>query len=609
MNTADLLLKDAAQVVATERAVIGALIAEASQAETPPLLPDDFSTGRHRIIWAAIRALKEKGLGVDLTSVSQELAAEGLLDQAGGERHLGLCLAEGCSAVHVKTYAHQIRESRRRREVKSIEVRRKGGDMTPEELDAARSVIPGPLYGSVVISKFRVDEMADGTSEPVSWLWPDRIAIGKLNLILGLPGMGKSLVTLDLAARLSMGREMPDGSPPITISNTIILSAEDGTLDTIKPRLEAHGADCSRVARAVAIEERRGEREFSLKMDLPALEALIIRKGAKLVILDPLAAYTDSDNGWDDAAMRRLLTPLAAMAERLKVAIVGIMHFTKAGDRPLIHRVPGSIAIAAAARSILVALPDPEDDGRKVLSSLKNQFGPKPPSLAYRLSSGAITWEKDPVVGFDVEMVAASKPADSYAVREAVEFLTAQFEDKKPGEWVPCKPILEQAKAGAISGPTLRRAAKKLGVVVRRIGGAGAKGAWYWGKPSTTPENHTPPGNTVEINALDGIDALADGEDAKASKKSKKSIKSLIRGSENSDALIPGDLLIRVTPNRLLDGMLRAPSRPVHSEPCTFKDCPVHTTVAPTAKWSGGFTDWTEDPHDLRNDREQGGES
>lgn len=202
------------------------------------------------------------------------------------------------------------------------------------------------------------------TMEPVNWLWPGRVALGKHTCLAGEPGTGKSQLAIDLAARASLGAPLPCGEGTAPQGTVIILSAEDSDADTIVPRLHAAGADCGRVYIIKAMEtDEGGRRGFNLQADLDALERMIVGLGdVRLVVIDPISSYLgrgiDSHRNSD---VRGVLEPLSEMAQRLDVAIVSVTHFSKscAGNMPkALHRFIGSIAFVAAPRIAFAVLQD-----------------------------------------------------------------------------------------------------------------------------------------------------------------------------------------------------------------------------------------------------------
>ena len=161
--------------------------------------------------------------------------------------------------------------------------------------------------------------LADVQPESVSWLWAGHIPLGKLTILEGDPGLGKSALTCDLAARVSTGRPMPDGTAGVE-GGVVFLSVEDGLADTIRPRLEAAGANLDRIVAFSGMRDSEGERLPTLPKDLVGLERTIRESSAALCVLDPLMAILGGEvNSWRDQDVRRALAPLAAMAERWDV--------------------------------------------------------------------------------------------------------------------------------------------------------------------------------------------------------------------------------------------------------------------------------------------------
>lgn len=225
--------------------------------------------------------------------------------------------------------------------------------------------------------------------ERVSWLWPGYLPLGKLVVIDGDPGVGKSVLTLDLTARVTTGSQMPDGSQPVK-GAVLILSAEDGLADTIRPRLDAAGADPAQVITITGItavdeDGKDFTRPVSIPADLIDIEKVITEHGVVLVVIDVLMAYLGGDvNSHRDQDVRRALSPVAAMAGRTKCCVVVLRHLNKASGTSAIYRGGGSIGIGGAARAVFIAGIDPEDDSgtRHVLASVKCNLSAEPSSLA-----------------------------------------------------------------------------------------------------------------------------------------------------------------------------------------------------------------------------------
>ena len=323
----------------------------------------------------------------------------------------------------------------------------------------------------------------------VGWLWPGRVPAGKLTVLAGDPGLAKSFITTDMAARVSTGAAWPDGGQA-PLGNTIFLTAEDGLADTLVPRLIRLGGDRSRITAltAVSVETTDGddvvrkERFFSLSDDLDALEDAVQQEQALLAVIDPITAYFGRGDSYKDAEVRQVLAPVAQLAERTGVAIVVVMHFNKnSAAQNAIYRVANSLAFTAAARSVLGVAPDPEHDGRNLLLSVKINVAAKPAGLGYRVvdldgpDSGVVRWDDEPVTVDAATVFGPARP-DSPEMSEAKEFLRVVLGS---GERVAQRDVVDEAAERGIKEHTLRRAAKSLGVKFERQG-FGRGGVWYW---------------------------------------------------------------------------------------------------------------------------------
>lgn len=318
--------------------------------------------------------------------------------------------------------------------------------------------------------------------EAVTWLWPNRFALGKLGEIIGNPGDGKSQITIDIASRITRGRGWPDGgvAPEGAV---ILLAAEDGIADTIRPRVDQAGGDPERVyiLRAVRVEGQ--ECPFNLERDLAALERAIAEHQAALVVIDPLSAYLGERDSYKDSEIRAILTPLAALAESYRVAIIGILHMTKAAQRKLLLRAQGSIAFVAQARTVLAVGEDPEQPGRYLLAGVKNNIGPKAPALAYRLTDAGLAWEAAPVTG-TADVLLAEDEVTTRTERREHDTAGSFLRDLLAHGPVASKQIEIDAKANGIAQRTLWRAKATLGIVADRSRTTeGNTGPWYWRLP------------------------------------------------------------------------------------------------------------------------------
>jgi hypothetical protein len=322
----------------------------------------------------------------------------------------------------------------------------------------------------------------------VNWFWPGRIPFGKLTILDGDPGLGKSVLSIDLAARATRGLSLPfeDREPgedrdPVGV---ILLSAEDSLEDTIRPRLDAAGADDDRVLSLDKIPDGDNDRLPVLPNDVPYVRIACRQMNAGLIIVDPLAAFLGSDTDTHkDQDCRRALYPLAVMAQEMGTAIVVIRHLNKAtGGNPL-YRGGGSIGIIGAARSGLLVARDPDNPDRRVLASTKCNLAKLPTSLAFDLSTAAngalrVGWIGPSAHTAESLLAAAHDDEDRGTVNDAVEVLRVILSNgSRPG-----KDVKREARNAGVAERTLYRAKAVLGVQSTLIG-FGSDGEWRWSLP------------------------------------------------------------------------------------------------------------------------------
>lgn len=325
------------------------------------------------------------------------------------------------------------------------------------------------------------------TSQEIKWLWAQRFALGKVTLISGDPGLGKSLVTTAMAAHVSKGYPWPVGGAPCPTGDVILLSAEDDEGDTIKPRLDAAGADCSRVYILNAIKEQKNgeetERMFSLKNDIPQLEkALSSLPECRLVVIDPISAYLDGSDGNANGDIRGLLAPLTKLAAKHNAALIIVSHLNKndKGTNAL-YRTMGSLAFVAAARAAYVVVKDQENPTRRLILSAKNNIAKDTGGIAYSVTGGlngapVIAWEPEEVPLTADEGFLSMEPEEKNATDEAIEFLREELKDgaKSVGD------IFKVATKAGISDKPLRNAKEKLGIHSRKVD---YTRGWEWKLP------------------------------------------------------------------------------------------------------------------------------
>jgi putative DNA primase/helicase len=335
---------------------------------------------------------------------------------------------------------------------------------------------PTPQAGAVLRC------VRDITPKPLRWLWPGRIPLGKLTLLIGDPGLGKSLLTADIASHVTRGTSFRDGAT-CEAGSVIFLSAEDDAADTIRPRLDAAGADVSRVhileaVRVALTDGSLTEKPFNLETDCASLEgALREHPDVRLIVIDPISAYLGGVDSHSNAEVRGVLARLATLAAQHGVAVLCITHLRKSAGAA-VYRAIASIAFTAAARAVWAVAPDPEDGERRLLLAVKQNLSPIIGGLAFRIETqngvprlawepGAVTLAANDVLG-NVDM-----QQDQNERHQAKEWLKDFLADGP----VAVKKIQGEAKAAGFSLMTVRRAKEALSVVASK---SGYQGAWEW---------------------------------------------------------------------------------------------------------------------------------
>ncbi len=336
-------------------------------------------------------------------------------------------------------------------------------------------------------TELSVSRFSEIESKEIAWLWEGRFALGKITLLTGEGGVGKSMLTCDLAARISKGINFPDGLR-CPIGDSFFIAGEDGAEDTIRPRLDAAGADVDRV-HLIRGPIPKGEKYAStvdLSLHMGKLDRLLERyPESKLLIIDPIMDYlgaaTNSDKATD---VRRVLSPLRSLAEKHNVAIVAMNHLNRRQGGSSKSRSLGSGAFVHVARIELRVVEDPEDADRRLLLPVKNNLSAAP-GLAFRIESGPnkagfAVWEEGTVSTTIGEVESNEGGDDRPALQEAVDWLRGFLSE---GE-VLASEGKKKSRADGIKERTLERAKKKLKVETFQ-----KDRSWWWQLPDEATNN------------------------------------------------------------------------------------------------------------------------
>jgi putative DNA primase/helicase len=380
--------------------------------------------------------------------------------------------------------------------------------------NAERIVKPEPVRDGVVLVKG-----SDLKPEPIHWVWNGWLAAGKVHILAGAPGQGKTTIAMAFAATVTSGGRWPDGSR-CPAGNVLIWSGEDDPADTLLPRLLAAGADASRIYFVPGARIDGEFQTFDPSRDMLALTEQCERIGnVSLIIVDPIVS-ADTGDSHKNTETRRALQPLVDLAASMNAALVGITHFSKNGQGgDPTQRVVGSIAFTAVARVVLVAAKVKSEEGedRRVLARSKSNIGPDEGGFEYHLE------QSEPVPGIHASYVAwgssvagsarelLSDPSEQDDEKESAKDAAADFLMQVLGnDVVPTKSIEAEAKEAGISWATLRRASDALGVKKRR----GDGGKWYWSLPKAANSLNLP--NVDNMGKLSNMSNLTAPSNADA---------------------------------------------------------------------------------------------
>jgi putative DNA primase/helicase len=324
------------------------------------------------------------------------------------------------------------------------------------------------------------------TVEPIRWIWSNWLARGKLHLLAGAPGTGKTTIGISIAATITTGGRWPDGSDAEQ-GNVLIWTGEDGIADTLLPRLLAAGGDPARVHFVSSMQEHGKPRPFDPATGMPDLvKAARKLSDLKLVILDPVVAAVSGDSH-KNTETRRGLQPVVDLADQLDCAVLGITHLSKnTGGREPLERVAGSIAFGAVARVVLATVKPADTEAPRRLVRAKSNLGPDTGGFEYTLFGAPVPDQEfnaqrvewgEALEGSARDLMAVERPDDmGDALEDAEEFLL----DILAAGPVATKEIRKAAQAHGHKPRTVDRAKQTLNITATKVG---FEGGWAWKLP------------------------------------------------------------------------------------------------------------------------------
>ncbi len=362
-----------------------------------------------------------------------------------------------------------------------------------QRIAAANAPRPGDLPGDPALAQRKRFERATDASgtgpgvrarllsdvqpESVSWLWTDRLPLGKLSLLVGDPSAGKSYLSLAVAAAVTRGAALPAGDRPEGPGSVLIYNSEDGPEDTLRPRADLCEVDATRAVLVDAFTVN-GDRAGFTAGHVPALEKLLdVMDGPRLLVVDPVASIVGGNvDVYRDNEVRAALDPLVDLARRRGIAVLGIAHMNKAVAMKALYRVSGSVGFVALARSVLLVARE-EETGRRAVVAIKHNLCAESAPVEFEIGAAGFRWVGEaPELNAGRLLAGAVTPDERSEREEAEDFLRNVLADGPRRS----RDLEADAREQGISAMTLKRARKQLGVRAEQLAsGPNNRNEWW----------------------------------------------------------------------------------------------------------------------------------
>lgn len=323
------------------------------------------------------------------------------------------------------------------------------------------------------IASLAVTRLSDVQPREVVWFWPNRFVDWAFNILSGDPGATKSFLTIFMASIVSRGDCWPDCPNDSVQKGSVLLYSSEDDAGIIRTRLDAHGADPEKVIVCNGVHIGQDAKTFDLNHHLDALERFLDETpDMRLIVLDPVTGYLGKVNANGNAEIQSTLGPLADLATRRKVAIIGINHHNKREDLSFMYRGLGSMGFVAQARSVWAVVEDKDDPDTRIFAPVKANYSIKPSGLKYRIIDGAVVFEPEPWTGRLDDQLKQSTDSKS-----RVEACAEWLKDRLANGPTLSSTIFEEAPEDGFNRDLCYKAKKLLGIKATK---SGFDTGWYW---------------------------------------------------------------------------------------------------------------------------------